>query len=217
MKMPSARAHQKRCRDTAGDDIDVGGARGAPRRATFAVEDARPAEQLEPAEALKDDGSRQEHTPLEPCSVNRDAATQVSEAQLLQEFGSVKRMCRHKFLKMICATTAHGENTLRWIKTRNPSIPLYLLCRNCFLMRRPAFMKMSCRRCRSMVPLTSPNMQLFPSSSRLTPHRWTRSSSAFSTFSVSNGTDPRISPPTSVCASVQLWHKGPAAMLLCRL
>ncbi|RCV28652.1 hypothetical protein SETIT_5G420500v2 [Setaria italica] len=200
MKMPSARAHQKRCRNTAGDDIDVGGARGAPRRATFAVEDARPAEQLEPAEALKDDGSRQEHTPLEPCSVNRDAATQVSEAQLLQEFGSVKR-----------------DNTLRWIKTRNPSIPLYLLCRNCFLMRRPAFMKMSCRRCRSMVPLTSPNMQLFPSSSRLTPHRWTRSSSAFSTFSVSNGTDPRISPPTSVCASVQLWHKGPAAMLLCRL
>ena len=77
-------------------------ARGAPRRATVTAEGARPAEQLEPAP--RDDGSRrEEHAPadrepvaaaatsLVSCGVKRDAATQVSEAQLLQAFDTVMR------------------------------------------------------------------------------------------------------------------------------
>jgi hypothetical protein len=86
-KTPWARG-QKRRRDAADDDDDdAGGARGASL-----------AQQLDPA--VKDDGSRQDqHAPAgrEPdaatsmvsCRGKRDAATQVSEALLLQEFGSV--------------------------------------------------------------------------------------------------------------------------------
>jgi len=102
VKMRSSPGHQKRRRDTADDGLDAGVARGAPRRATVTAEGARPAEQLEPAP--RDDGSRrEEHAPadrepvaaaatsLVSCGVKRDAATQVSEAQLLQAFDTVMR------------------------------------------------------------------------------------------------------------------------------
>ncbi|RLN04429.1 GPI transamidase component PIG-S [Panicum miliaceum] len=60
MKTRSSRRHQKRRRDTADDDIDTGGARGAPQRTTVTAEGARLSEHLEPAP--RDDGSRQEGT-----------------------------------------------------------------------------------------------------------------------------------------------------------
>ncbi|KAF8664931.1 hypothetical protein HU200_054249 [Digitaria exilis] len=98
VKTPSTRGHQKRHRDAADDDdVDAAGeARGAPRRATLAAEP----EQLRPAAMDHTYGARQGHapagrepiaaaTPMVSCCDKRDAATQVSEAELLRAFGSV--------------------------------------------------------------------------------------------------------------------------------
>ncbi|KAG2602734.1 hypothetical protein PVAP13_5KG705800 [Panicum virgatum] len=185
------RGHKRARGATTPDDDGDGTARGAPRRATVTAEGARPAEQLEPAP--RDDGSRrEEHAPadrepiaaaatsLVSCGVKRDAATQVSEAQLLQAFDTVMRD----------ASTQVSED-------EEPSHQEEPMLAKPFGYSSPAS-EMCCSCCRPIVPPTSPEMQLFPSRPKLMQRQRTRISPTSSTISMSYCIDPWISPLMSL-------------------